>query len=244
MIKRVFTILAGLFLVLAIASVFMPRQVHVERSTEILAPADDVFDNVNNLKMWDQWSAWHKMDPDAEYVYSPNPIGKDAFYTWNGEAVGEGKLQITKSIRPETIETSLDFKSQGTGAGKWTFQPIDGGDTKVTWGFDTDVGWNPISKCFGLLMDGILGPQFEQGLADLKDLTESQVVHRAIDGESTETESQAETSNSEPATSGDDSPSSHQASPATESPQRSLESAGHSPNNDQSNQAATEDEKE
>ena len=37
---------------------------------------------------------------------------------------------------------------------------------------DTDMGKNPIGKFFGLMMDKMVGPDFERGLNNLKSLCE------------------------------------------------------------------------
>ena len=47
-----------------------------------------------------------------------------------------------------------------------------GDGTHVTWSFDSDMGAGPIGRYFGLLMDRMVGPDFEGGLANLKALAE------------------------------------------------------------------------
>ena len=42
--------------------------------------------------------------------------------------------------------------------------------TKVTWGFDSQFGG--FFKYFGLFMDGMLGPTYEEGLTNLKQVAE------------------------------------------------------------------------
>ena len=42
----------------------------------------------------------------------------------------------------------------------------EGGSTKVTWGFDAE--FKGFGKYFGMMVDGMLGPQYEEGLANLK----------------------------------------------------------------------------
>lgn len=61
---------------------------------------------------------------------------------------------------------------QGTAFGGFNFKK-EGEATVVTWYMDSDMGWNPIGRIFGLFMDGMLGPDFEKGLADIKKVSES-----------------------------------------------------------------------
>ena len=44
--------------------------------------------------------------------------------------------------------------------------------TKITWGFDSDLGMNPIARWMGLMFDSWIGADYETGLANLKNLVE------------------------------------------------------------------------
>jgi carbon monoxide dehydrogenase subunit G len=48
-----------------------------------------------------------------------------------------------------------------------------GGGTQVTWTFETELGMNPIKRYFGLMLDRLLGADYEAGLTALKALVES-----------------------------------------------------------------------
>ncbi len=48
----------------------------------------------------------------------------------------------------------------------------DGNGTRVTWTNEGDMGGNPVNRYFGLMMDRLVGPDFEAGLANLKGLAE------------------------------------------------------------------------
>ena len=57
-------------------------------------------------------------------------------------------------------------------------EPVPEG-TKVTWTYDQDVsGTGPMNaalgKVFGMNMDAMMGPQYEQGLEAMKKIVESQ----------------------------------------------------------------------
>jgi len=143
----------------------------VSRSATVNAPIETVFAQVNNLENWNAWSPWKAMDPDMKVQYGPTRVGRGAWYSWNGEEVGEGKLTITDSVANESIETSIDLGEMGTGSGSWSFAP-NSDAVDVTWGF-TSHGRHLLDKVFHLFLDGLLGPQLEGGLAALKDAAES-----------------------------------------------------------------------
>ena len=48
----------------------------------------------------------------------------------------------------------------------------DGSGTRVTWTNEGDMGANPVNRYFGLMMDSMVGPDFEAGLKNLKALAE------------------------------------------------------------------------
>jgi len=51
-----------------------PNTFRVSRSATIKAPAHMVFDNINELRKWEAWSPWAKLDPNATNSFS-GPAG-------------------------------------------------------------------------------------------------------------------------------------------------------------------------
>ena len=100
-------------------------------------------------------------------TYAETSSGAGASYSWTSENSGEGTL-ITKAVEPlKRIENELDFGEMGTATGFWVFQTEGDGKTRVTWGlFGEQKG--PVGAYFALLMDRMVGPDFEQGLANSK----------------------------------------------------------------------------
>lgn len=159
-------VLVMVALFFAIASA-LPSQVHVERSLVIPASSEVVFAQINDLRQWKHWSPWHQKDPQMKVTYEGKLKGVGATYRWESSKVGNGKLSITESRPFEYIATDLDFLEQGKAVGFYHLTPVTDG-TMVTWEFETDMGNNPAAKYLGLLMDRMIGPDFEQGLSNLK----------------------------------------------------------------------------
>ncbi len=175
---RVLLGFVSLLVVLLLVGLFLPRQVHVERQLTMKVPPEVVFDRVNHLPTWSEWSPWFAAEPDAVYTFSGPEQGVGATMQWKGQVVGEGSQRIAVANRPGEIETELDFGQQGLAKAGWRFAASELG-TDVTWTLDTDMGFNPISRYFGLLMDRMLGPDYEKGLAKLKEVCEAQVAAAA-----------------------------------------------------------------
>ncbi|MGD8427980.1 MAG: SRPBCC family protein [Balneolaceae bacterium] len=148
-------------------AMFLPSQVHVERSIVIPASSEVVFKQVNDLRKWKNWSPWQRRDPNMEITYVGFLSGEGASYHWVSNKVGNGSLTITESYPYKYIATDMNFNEEGEATGYYRFEPVVGG-TKVTWAFETDVGSEPINKYMGLLMDPMVGNDFEEGLQNLK----------------------------------------------------------------------------
>jgi hypothetical protein len=57
--------------------------------------------------------------------------------------------------------------------GTMALEPSPGGATRVTMSMEGDLGRSPVNRWFGLFMDRLAGPDFEQGLANLRKLCEA-----------------------------------------------------------------------
>lgn len=156
-------------------AMFLPSTVLVERTVVVPAPSKTVFNQINDLRQWKHWSPWHTMDPTMKIVYEDYLRGKGASYKWDSELIGSGKLVITESMPHSYIVTSLNFLENKTATSRYFFEPVDDG-TRVTWTLETDLGDGPMKKYTGLVMDNMIGSDFERGLANLKHYIERNQV--------------------------------------------------------------------
>jgi effector-binding domain-containing protein len=151
----------------------LPRSVHVERATSIGAPPATEFALVNGYRLFNKWSPWFALDPEARYTYEGPDFGVGAKMAWASEKdVGTGSQKIVESRPHEMVRTELDFGAEGVAHAQFTLAP-EGDGTRVTWGLDADMGAGPVGRWFGLMMDGMVGKDYEKGLASLKTLAES-----------------------------------------------------------------------
>lgn len=162
-----------IFALLVIIGALLPSKSHVERAVTIDAPQETVFNFLNSYQNFNAWSPWHRIDPDTQYSYSGPESGVGAMMSWQSDhdKVGNGSQKITESIPNEFIAVALDFGDMGQAESSYELRS-DGNSTIVTWGFDSDAGWNLIGRYFGLIMDTMIGPTFEAGLHNLKDALE------------------------------------------------------------------------
>ena len=167
------TVLILLALVVVVVGIgsFLPKDFTVERSIEISASPEAVFDEVSSLRKWDAWSPWLARDPSIVNTYSGPQSGAGATVTWTSEKSGDGTQTITLSQRPKRLETALDFGEMGQPKAYWTFEP-SGEGAKVTWGL-TGTTSGPLAGYFAKMMDHWVGADYQDGLARLKEVLEA-----------------------------------------------------------------------
>lgn len=179
MIKNILLGLAGLIVIVVLLGFFLPDRVHLERETTINAPPEEVYALISDFEQWDRWSPWAKLDPDADYTLTGSGVGQRMEWKSDHPDVGNGSQEITAMSPPESLTTHLDFGDMGQADAIFTLSPAGEDATNVVWSFDTNmregvpIYMQPMSTYFGFMMDGILGPQYEEGLANLKREAES-----------------------------------------------------------------------
>jgi hypothetical protein len=167
--KWVAGIVVGLLAFLFVVGLCLPRRFRVERTVLIGSAPDRVHRLVNRFEEWPTWTAWTKERyPDMEVTFSGPAEGVGSKYHWTGSESGTGDIEITASDPKRGIEYDLAFDNGAMlSTGAVAYEP-EGEGTRVKWHAEGDLGWNPISRYFGLLMDGMMGPDLEKGLANLK----------------------------------------------------------------------------
>ena len=151
-----------------------PDSFRIERSATIKAPPEKVFAQVSNFKAWTAWSPWEKVDPALKRTYSGAETGKGAAYAWEGNKdIGSGRMEITDAVPASKVTIRLDFFKpfEAHNTAEFTFAQ-QGDATTVTWAM---FGPSPyLSKLMSLVfsMDRMVGGMFEQGLANLKSISE------------------------------------------------------------------------
>jgi len=173
MLKKILIGIVGLAVVLLSIGFVLPGKIEVSKSISINAPAGYAFEEINNLENNPKWSYWNNLYKDNMTVaYGDIKSGVGAISSWDGSESGPGKMTITESIPDKSIKMDLDFMEQGTAKSWYTFEP-DGEGTKITTGFSTDMGMNPIGRWMGVFMKPEMEKAFDYNLNKLKELAEA-----------------------------------------------------------------------
>jgi hypothetical protein len=168
-LKRIVLIVLLIPIALVIVSLFLPSTYRVERRVTISARPGDIFPLINTLKQWPEWTAWTVAKyPDMKISFTGPESGVGAGYQWEGKSSGQGTLKLTKSEADKSIGYDLDFENgKYLSRGAITLEP-SGESVTVIWSNEGDLGWNPVSRFFGLFMDKMMGPDLEEGLRNLQ----------------------------------------------------------------------------
>ena len=155
-------------------AVTKPDTFSVQRSTSIKAPPEKIFAVINDFHRWPDWSPWEKLDPTMKRTQSGAASGQGAVYEWDGNSkAGAGRMEIIESAPASKVGIQLDFIKpfEGHNIAEFSLAP-EADATRVSW---TMHGPTPfVSKVMQVFvsMDTLIGKDFEEGLANLKALTE------------------------------------------------------------------------
>lgn len=170
---RVIGALVAVVVLLVLAGFALPSHFKVQRSIDIAAPAAQVYPLIATTAEWKRWTVWNRRDPAMAITYDGPPGGAGARWSWRSASEGNGEMEFTAAVPDQQLAYVLSFPDMGMRSqGLLLLAPTAGG-VRVTWTNEGEMGANPINRWFGLFMDRLVGPDFEAGLANLKQLAES-----------------------------------------------------------------------
>ena len=152
-----------------------PDNYRLTRQIMIAAPAAAIFPHVNDLRLWEEWSPWAKLDPNAKISFEGPLAGPGAMFHWSGnDKVGAGTMTITESKPDARIAMRTDFTRpfEGTSNADFIFSQT-GDQTNVIWTMSGKQNFIGKAICLVMSMERTLGPDFEKGLAALKQVSEA-----------------------------------------------------------------------
>jgi uncharacterized protein YndB with AHSA1/START domain len=174
MLKLILIVLVILIAIALILASTKPDTFRIERSVNIKAPPEKIFPLIADFHQMNRWSAWEKVDPAMKRSITGPESGKGAMYAWDGnKEIGQGSMEILEATPSTKVLIKIDFYKpfEAHNTVEFTLVP-DGEATTVTHAM---YGPNPfISKLMSLFfnMEKMVGPKFEEGLANMKAIAE------------------------------------------------------------------------
>ena len=167
-IKVSIVFIAMIVMAVVIGSFFISPNLHVEYKYTIQASPERVYQQIAELRNWDNWSYWKKIDTTIRTIYSERSDSSGAYYTWTSSnpEVGAGKLTISKVKDNEYINTEIIFKDWGDATTNFLLKE-NNGNTEVLCVFDTKME-GVANKWIGvLIMKSQIIKSFESCMIDM-----------------------------------------------------------------------------
>ena len=171
-LKRIIIWLLVLIALLIGVAYLLPETYHVERTALIKSDKTILFDMVCNFDNWELWTPWSYEDDTTAVDENIGNCEIGAVHRWDGEEMGKGEMKITKLVPLKYLEWELGFEGYSQ---KMTISMTfdkDGEYRVVKWAAKGDLGYNPLYRYYGLMIDSKLGGDLELGLQQLKELCE------------------------------------------------------------------------
>ena len=180
-VKRLLGAVIGIIALILLIVLVLPNDFSITRSIVIGAPVEKIYPLVVTTREWKNWSVWNQRDPAMQMTFSGPPAGKDAAWDWQSKSQGNGGMKFTQTIPNQQIDYELRFEGMGEpSTGHFLFEPLvtagaSGNQTvstKVTWTMNGTSKGNLMMKFFAPFMEKMVGPDFDSGLHNLKNLAE------------------------------------------------------------------------
>ena len=166
-VKKITTYTACGLAALAVATLALPRLVTIERSAMIDAAPEAVIELAASNTGYQRFNPYKDLDPNLQVeMFGPETGVGSGFSFESKDGVGQ---QTVASVTADQVIFDIDLGPLGQPTQAISAVAIDGA-TEVTWSMDMDLGMNPVFRVMGLFMDGMIGPNFELGLANIADV--------------------------------------------------------------------------
>ncbi len=180
-VKKIGIGLVALIVALCVVIALQPSSYSVQRSTTIEAPPEVVYGILSDLNRFESWSPFARIDPATKVTVTGAAGEPGQKYEWTGnDDVGAGEMSITSVEPGKHVKVDMRFIRPFESTARVTFSVApEGAGSKATWGMDADN--NFMGKAVGLVMDmdKMLGAQFDEGLANLKRISEADAKAKA-----------------------------------------------------------------
>lgn len=180
-LKYIFLLLLLIFVAGSIYIATLENDYHVKRTKIINAPAEVVFNKINDYTDWPEWSPWLGQDPKAEVTLGNVTSGVGASYAWVGKKSGEGNME-TLSVTKDSISQKVDFikPKQSTSTMFWKINETENG-TEITWGTKGKLDFmSKATMAFKGGMEKQIGKDYEIGLVKLDSVIQADMQEYSI----------------------------------------------------------------
>ena len=174
MLLKIIIVIAVLVAIVLVFAATKPKIFTVQRTINIKAPPDKIFELINDFHNWSRWAPQDKDDPTMRRTFSGAASGTNAVSEWvSSGSAGKGRMSIIEATPPRMVSVQVDFVKpfEVHNINEFTLEPT-GESTKVTWRMHgTNLYIMKLISVF-MNMDSLAGKHFERGLKNLKSVAE------------------------------------------------------------------------
>lgn len=151
-----------LFLLVTVISLFIPGHITLSKATNIAADDKVVYTYIEKLFEWRQWHPALKDIPQNEIqVFADSSI-----------KVRGTLINVLERKQEEIVTEMVTDNGRPVTSGLKIIRHQQGDSSTLQWYMDFKLRWYPWEKFKSLFFENIYGIQMEQGLANLKELSE------------------------------------------------------------------------
>lgn len=174
-IKWILIVIAIIVALVLVVAAFMPSERHYSQSVEIEKSPRLIFNQVNSLQNWENWSPFQEEDPNMTSEYFGVEKGVGNRQEWKSKVNGHGSMEIIKSINENEVVFTLDF-GMGNIDTTWFVLERSPKSVMVTWGTKVSNLGYPMGRLMMALFSSQMDGMFSKGLSNLKEYLDKQPV--------------------------------------------------------------------
>jgi len=161
-LKGFIIVIAGLFIMVTLISLLIPSSIRVSRGVVVRAPAEKVLEQISQVNNWKNWHPVLKSD-SINYLKSTNPNSLE--WETNNKV---NTFSIVSSNASE-VQATLGREGELPIQNVLTILPLaDSSAVQVEWKALVRLRWYPWEKFYGIFVEKISGPGYEEALNSLK----------------------------------------------------------------------------
>ena len=126
-LRVILIIVLVLVAAILIVPLFSPATAEVSAETTIDLRSDRIFPKVASFIGRELWDPWLTQDSTADARIEPNSAYVGSTYSWTGEKVGSGRMEVISVKENTYIESHLWFGDvEEPALVEWNFEPVNG----------------------------------------------------------------------------------------------------------------------
>ena len=151
-----------IFLLITLISLFIPGSIRISKATNIAADDKIVYTYFDELTDWKQWHPVLRDVPENEFVILPD----------SSIRVQGTTIRVVERKDEEMITEMVADNGRPIISVLKVIRHEEGDSSTLQWFMDFKLRWYPWEKFKSLFFENIYGFQMEQGLENLKALSE------------------------------------------------------------------------